>query len=264
MPTVLTTPRERARSMLAAAVVQGVIGYLLLSGLIVDLPGIADEQLKTFEIASEPPADKPDEPPPPPRQDDRREGAASPPNLRARATPIVAPPPVIPPPVPPPLIAAETPGTGSAPFAGNADIRGPGTGSGGIGNGSGSGGRGDGDGGGGGGRGDTPPRHIGGRIRHGDFPRAFDEAGIGGTVGVRFLIEIDGRVPECEITRSSGTRELDALTCRLIRERFRFRPALDERGRPFPSMMTQNHEWVVEEEPPEERPQRRERRLRFP
>lgn len=258
MPTVLTTPRERTRSIIAAGVVQAVIGYLLLSGLIVDLPGTLDEQLKIFEIAPDPPPEKPEEPPPPPRQDDRREGAASPPNLRARATPIVAPPPVIPPPVPPPLVAALEPGTGSAPFAGNADIRGPGTGSGGIGDGTGSGGRGDGDGGGRG-DGDTPPRQIGGRIRHSDFPRAFDEAGIGGTVGVRFLIETDGRVPECEVTRSSGTRELDALTCRLIRERFRFRPALDERGRPFASMMVQNHEWVVEEE----EPPRRERRFRF-
>jgi protein TonB len=44
---------------------------------------------------------------------------------------------------------------------------------------------------------------------------------------------------------------LDALTCRLIRERFRFRPSRDGRGRPVPALVRETHEWVFERLPTE-------------
>ena len=176
----------------------------------------------------------------------RKPGAAAPPNLRAHATAIVAPPPVLPP-IPVPVVTAPRAGQGPDAFAGASTVAGPGTGAGGTGNGSGSGG--DGDGGG-----DTPPRQIKGRLKNSDYPAAAGEAGVSGTVSVRYVVETDGRVSACEITRSSGSRILDETTCRLIRERFRFRPSLDAQGRPVAAAIVENHSWYVQHEdaPPDQ------------
>ena len=181
-------------------------------------------------------------PPPAKVRSPKPEGASAPPNLRAKATEVVAPPviPLIIPP-PPPVVVATRPDEGNASHSGNADIRGPGTGAGGEGNGTGSGRYGDGDGGGG-----TAPRQIRGRLKDSDYARSAVEAGVGGTVGVRFMVETDGRVSDCEVDHSSGNIALDNTTCRLIQERFRFDPARDEEGRPVPSTIIENHSWIFE------------------
>jgi protein TonB len=173
----------------------------------------------------------------------RPEGRAAPPNIRSKATEIVATPPVVPLPVPPPVVTAPVAGPGNDASSGATDTVGPGTGAGGIGDGLGSGGEGDGDGSGGG---DTPPRQIGGSIQGAALPRGLDETGFEGTVSVRYIVEPNGRATDCQVTRSSGNRAIDIATCRQIERRFRFRPSLDGQGRPVPSVMTQNHEWVVE------------------
>ena len=115
---------------------------------------------------------------------------------------------------------------------------------GGIGNGAGPG---EGDGAGGG----TPPRRLSGRLRDSDYPRGLGEAGIEGTVSVEYRVELDGRVTDCVITRSSGSRLLDETTCDLIEQRFRYRPAHDRAGRPVISYIVENHSWIVHDEPPE-------------
>ncbi|HWT13829.1 MAG TPA: energy transducer TonB, partial [Allosphingosinicella sp.] len=138
------------------------------------------------------------------------------------------------------------------------------TGSGGLGDGTGSGGDGGGGGGGGGygdGRGLSPPRWLRGRIRDSDYPPGLGEAGIGGTVSVRYTVETDGRVSGCMVTRSSGSGALDRTTCRVIEERFRFDPSRDGRGRPIRSQIVENHEWVVEDLPAEPDRRRARRRL---
>jgi protein TonB len=38
--------------------------------------------------------------------------------------------------------------------------------------------------------------------------------------------------------------ELDALTCRLMEKRFRFRPATDRFGRPARDEVEWDHEWI--------------------
>ena len=95
-------------------------------------------------------------------------------------------------------------------------------------------------------------QEIKGRIKDSDYPKGAGEAGLGGTVGVRFQIEADGRVSGCAIEKSSGSKELDDTTCRLIVERFRFRPSLDPSGRPVPATMIQNHIWVMQQLLPDE------------
>ncbi|WP_448662302.1 energy transducer TonB [Sphingomonas sp. CJ20] len=241
----------------------GALGWALLWGLGVARAPVRDAPtLVTFDVPPRPVAAVRVEPERA-RAAPRAAGRAAPPNLRATPAEIVAPVPVRPPLEPPPLVTAPVAGPGAAPRAGAAEMAGPGTGAGGMGDGRGSGQGGAGDGGGGGD--ETPPRRIRGGLRDSDYPEAAAEAGVGGVVGVRYLVGIDGRVPECVVTRTSGNAALDAATCRLIRERLRFRPSRDSAGRAVPAWIVENHEWVVQRVPadPSAPPPPRRRRFRI-
>jgi periplasmic protein TonB len=63
-------------------------------------------------------------------------------------------------------------------------------------------------------------------------------------VGLSFRVERTGRVSRCTVTQSSGVPELDALTCRLIVQRFRYRPSTDRYGRPIADTVDGEHEWI--------------------
>jgi protein TonB len=250
--------RARVAGALGAALVQLLLGAALLWGLGESLPRAAERTLELFDILPPPPPPPPVVRPPPRvqpaasahRQNPGREGEASPPNIRSEATQIVLPPPVVPLPATSPVIAAPIAGVGSDASSGAAEIAGPGTGAGGIGNGRGSGAGGDGDGGGGGP--DRPPRHLRGRLGNSDYPEALGVQGAGGTVSVRFTVALDGRAVNCRITDSSGYPALDALTCRLIEQRYRFDPSRDGRGRPILSDVVEDHTWEVADLPPED------------
>ncbi|HLL29954.1 MAG TPA: energy transducer TonB [Allosphingosinicella sp.] len=250
--------QDRLKSAAVVGLIHALIGYLLLTGLGYSPSAAVPEALKLLNIAEE-------EPPPPPARPARpdtekkarkarpknAEGAASPANLRNTPTQIVAPPPEIRLPVPPPIPAAPVAGQGSAEAAGATNLPGPGTGSGGIGNGLGSGrfGNGTGGGGGGGGRG-SRARWLSGSIDASDYPESAYRARRGGTVHLRFTVAPSGRVSDCVVTRSSGSRELDNVTCRLIVRRFRYRPARDAEGNAIASSVIGEHEWEVAPEPP--------------
>jgi protein TonB len=248
--------RDRIKSAVVVAAFHALLGYALLTGLGFDVPARVSERLKLFDAFEEPPP-PPAEPPRPekktpadPKPKDP-EGAASPANLKNTPSEIVAPPPEIRLKVPPPVIAAPVAGQGAAPAAGAAPVPGPGTGSGGIGTGLGSGNQGTGTGGGGGGGGRaTPARWLRGSITDRDYPEAAYDRRISGTVFLRFVVDPTGRVSECTVTRSSGSRELDATTCRLILGRFRYRPARDAEGNPIVSVVRGEHQWEVGPEPP--------------
>ncbi|NIJ21635.1 protein TonB [Sphingomonas naasensis] len=246
MTFVRSTPAERGRAALGAAALTAALGYALVAGLALHGGASPGEALQLFDIGPEPPPLPRERLAPHRTPSERRAGKASPPNLRSEPIEIVAPVPVVPLPTPPPVVAAPIPGVGAAPTAGNADVPGPGTGAGGEGEGRGSGGEGDGSGDGGA---ETPPRWVRGELRDSDYPETAADAGVGGTVGVRYLVWTDGRVRECDITHSSGSPELDATTCRLIQQRFRFRPSRDARGRPVPAVIVENHSWVFQREP---------------
>lgn len=264
---------EHLRAALPVLLIHLLIGYGLLRGLDYVPPAPVDEALKLLNLAPELPPPPVEEPPPPPPSegsaaperaaDPRPEGAASPPNLEARPTPIVAPEPVIRLPVPPPMPAAPVAGEGRRSSAGAAPVPGPGTGSGGFGTGfgSGRGGSGAGGGGGGGGRGSgvgmRPPRWLRGTMGPRDLPPDLQETGTGAALTTLYWIEPNGRVSGCRVTRSSGDRRLDAITCRLIEQRWLYDPARYPDGRPFRSRMVQDHYWEFEDLPPEGRRMRR-------
>ena len=234
--------RQRIVTAATVAALHLALGFALFAGWGDRIAAVAERTLAVIDLTPMPPPVVVERRPLPQRKAERPAGEAAPPNLKQNPTEIVAPPPVLPIEPPPPVVAAPVAGTGAAPDAGAAPVIGPGTGAGGVGNGRGSGGAGDGDGGGGD-DGDTPPRQLRGALRNSDFPEGI---GVGGRVSVRYVINIDGRVSDCKIDRSSGNAELDATTCRLITERYRFRPARDSRGRPEAYIGVENHDWVVE------------------
>lgn len=109
----------------------------------------------------------------------------------------------------------------------------------GAGSGGGTGGNGYGDDDGG-----TDLEQIAGEITSRDYPKDLREAGIGGRVLFTFTVEPNGRVSRCTITRSSGVPELDSLTCRLVQQRFVYRPSTDRYGRPIADEVDGEHDWI--------------------
>jgi protein TonB len=235
-------PRERYTALAAAAVVTLGLGLALSSGLHVDAARMKATAQQLIEVAllqppkAQPPRPKAREPVPRRKLDAQQQSApktaparlgGSPGTARASESPaVVAIVPIRAAPVP-----APGGGTGTGPAVGN----GSGGGTGGLGTGSGRGG----DGGG------TELEQIGGDIFPTDYPKRLGNAGIGGLVGVIFRVEVNGRASRCRVLRSSGIPELDALTCRLIEQRFRFRPSTDSFGRPIADEVEYDHEWTV-------------------
>jgi protein TonB len=248
---------DRIKAVLGAALFEAALAYVLIVGLGVRPTAVVNEPLQLIGILPERPPPPPPEKKAPPKPRPQKEGAASPPNLKATPTEIVRPPPPVKFPPPPPVAAAPIAGPGAAPNAGAAPIRGPGTGSGGLGHGTGSGNGGNGPGGGGDGGG-GPPRWLKGEIKDKDYPRASAQAGVGGTVSVRFAVEPNGRADDCVVTHSSGHEDIDEATCRLIEQRFRYRPGTDRAGRPVRTFLVEKHTWSIhrpgDSEPPDDAP----------
>ena len=231
---------ERARAGALVAALHALIGWALLTGLGVDIVRSAASPLRVFNVAVPPP---PDRTVPAPVRVRAPEGAAAPPSLHARPTPVVAPRRA----ARSPVRAASEPlpaSTGSADRAGASRTPGPGSGAGGQGSGAGAGRGGSGTGGGGLAR---RAQRLSGAFNYAaDYP-VRDRPGRAETVGVRFLVGTDGRVRDCSVTRSSGNARLDATTCRLIEQRFRYRPAADASGNAVPSVVSTVFSWIPDE-----------------
>ena len=228
--------RERAAALAAVVLVQVALALALLVGLRVPMPRPNElvERLIRITLSKVPP-------PPPPVV--RIEPRAAKPSEAAAAAPRTAPAPQggSPGPIPAhalPSVAPIVPIRPTAPPSGGGTGTGPALGSG---QGGGPGGTGYGEGGEGG----TELEQIAGAIYPSDYPRRLREAGIGGTVEFQFTVGIDGRVAGCRITRSSGVVELDLLTCRLVQQRFRYRPSTDRYGRPYAEVIDGEHEWIA-------------------
>jgi protein TonB len=232
---------DRAKALVGVALFHAALGYALITGLGYEVVREISDNLRVFDVP-EPVPPPIEEPPPPQPKAEKAEGEASPPNLVSKASPVVAPPPKIKLKVPPPVVAAPVPKEGNDRSAGSANVPGPGTGSGGIGNGTGSGGSGTGTGGGIAARAERESGSLSGER---DYPRAARKAGVEGSVAVRFTVEPSGRVSGCTVIRSSANAELDTTTCRLIEQRFRYRPARDSEGRPVPEVISRTFDWLL-------------------
>jgi protein TonB len=230
----IVRPRERVTALAAVVVVQLVLGFGILRGLHVDVtrPGDVVDQLVSIALPKPPPPPQPPLRPVQPKPKPQHQAAApkaQPAKIGGSPgpTPAHAPPSVAPVVAVRPTAAPSGGGSGSGPAAGA-----------GAGGGTGGNGYGDDDGG-------TDLVQIAGEITAGDYPSNLREAGVGGRVSFVFTVEPNGRVGRCSVTRSSGVPQLDALTCRLIQQRFVYRPSTDSRGRPIEDEVEGEHDWLA-------------------
>jgi protein TonB len=223
-------PRERVYALAAVVAVQAALGFALLTGLRVSVTHSVEAVQKLIEIA----IPKPPPPPPPvvtehkaahrsssaPKAEPKPLGG-SPGPQPAHAAPSVTPVVAV-----RPTVAPSGGGTGTGPALGT----GAGGGTGGQGYGA--------------DEGATDLEHIAGEILPSDYPPELGRAGIGGRVSVTFTVQVNGRATGCHVTRSSRVPELDNLTCRIIEQRFRFRPSMDRYGRPYADEVDWDHDWI--------------------
>ena len=177
-------------------------------------------------------------PPPPENEPEPDEGAQGQPGEEAVPQPVTAPQPEI---RPSPTSAPRASSTGTATRSG-ARESGDGTGAAGDGLGTGSGN----SGGGQGGVAVSKPVHISGAINNArdyPIPPGGRDARRGTEVIVRVIVGTDGRARQCSIYRASPDSEADAITCRLVEDRLRFRPAMDANGNPVAAPFYWRQRW---------------------
>ncbi len=223
---------DQARALAAVVAVHVALAAVILTGLNVEIARRAVEQLTTIDIREPPPPPPvPPSPAPKPKQMKKPAGAPAP---EAEPTPVVAPEPKIP--EPSPIPAAKVAGIGSASASG-ASTSGTGTGAGGAGNGTGRVGNGN-------FTGYSPPGLIENLGRRDYRMLAAGRLPMGSAV-VSLMVEPTGLPSNCVISRSSGDPYVDEGLCPLILQRLRFRPALDNLGRPIPYRLQYIATWRI-------------------
>jgi len=226
------------------AIVVAMLALLAL-GLNVERTAVTTLRLVSVDLAEAPqPTGQPKAPEPRARKPAPRH-EASPRNVRNEATAVVAPP--VRPLVVPPVVTAPQAGIGSAANNGASSLPGPGQGAGGAGNGLGGGGLGGNGAGDGDGEAVVGPRQTGGKMSYKDLPEGVLGLGQEASVDVVYAVNPDGRASNCRAEHSSGYPLLDNLACRLIEQRFRFKPARDRLGRPVRAWVEETHSWIARE-----------------
>ena len=70
-------------------------------------------------------------------------------------------------------------------------------------------------------------------LRGRDFPnRLLDAWPRGAQAFMRLRVDANGNVIQCIMDRGTGNRAMDDEICAIVRQRLRYRPALDRDGRP--------------------------------
>lgn len=212
-------PASRVISVVLVGLITFLFGWLLISGLAIDIVKKAAEKLDVMNVDEPPPIEEP--PPPPP------DTKLPPP------PPVVIPPPKFAPPSnapqvqsipnPPPVQYLPSPTiTPPAPPAPPA----------------------------------TPDRSRPARSRgnennwvtNDDYPPSAAREEAQGTTATRLGVGPDGRVTSCEVTSSSGNAALDQAACRNLTRRARFEPALDRDGNPVAGSFSRRVRWVLPED----------------
>ena len=211
---------NRTVPIIMSALITGLMGYALVSGLAYSVVKQAADELKTFDVEDEPPP-PPDEPPPPPEENPLPppppEVSAPPPLVRMdtvapqiQTTPVIQPappitpiarpaPPAPPAPPPPPRISQAAKSTGNLNALFSTD----------------------------------------------DYPQSALRNGDQGTTAVSLTVGANGRVTGCNVTSSSGSGSLDSTTCSVLTRRARFTPAKDQNGQPISDTQSARIKWVV-------------------
>ncbi len=77
-----------------------------------------------------------------------------------------------------------------------------------------------------------------------DYPIEALQEGEQGDVVIGFTVDVDGRAKDCSTIVSSGSSALDRQSCRLLMQRAKFLPALDESGKQIPVRVPQVVRWA--------------------
>lgn len=85
----------------------------------------------------------------------------------------------------------------------------------------------------------------GGWISDADYPVSALQSGQQGAVQVRFLVNTAGAVSECKVAATSGSPALDARSCEIVVQRFRFKPAMDGSGKAVEEWRSQKVSWKL-------------------
>jgi protein TonB len=209
---------NRTGAIVIVALIHILLGYALVSGLAYNAVKKAAEDLKTFDVEEEPPP--PEEEPPPPEKTPNvpppPQVAAPPPLVRTpvQESPVQATP--NPPPFVPTPVARPAPPAPPAP---------------------------------------PPPRRVEprslsgslqGAIKDSDYPQSAIDRDEQGVVVVTLTVGTTGRVTNCAVTSSSGSRTLDSTTCRILTSRMRYEPATDANGNPTTATTSGRVTWRLE------------------
>jgi protein TonB len=207
---------NKITALIVVALLHVVVGYALISGLAYS----AFKKIKEVATAVKIDPDKPPPPPPPPPP---KTDVPPPPPIVAPPPPIqlnFAPPPIQtvstpppPTPAPPPVVSVPAPPGPPPPrFQPKAAV---------------------------------PKGRPGDWASDNDYPTRALQLGQEGVTGFRVAIGTDGKVTNCEITRSSGSPELDKTTCDLVRRRARFNPATDGDNNPTTGTFANSIRWQI-------------------
>lgn len=82
-------------------------------------------------------------------------------------------------------------------------------------------------------------------ITSNDYPMEAVRQRLDGTTGARWIVGTDGRVKKCLITARSDHPALDALVCKALVERGRYRPAIGADGKPVESVASRRVVWKL-------------------
>ena len=232
--TFSTAPRRPRPATLAGIVLLHVLAiYAIAKAFAPDATASVEQAvLSTFTVT----VDVPKPPPPEPQPDS---GGAGEQGRKAVPKAVVAPKPKVAVKPAPPAPRASASGTANS---SGARESGSGTGAGGAGSGTGSGTGGSGQGGGAA----TKPVWIGGAINNArDYPvpPGGRQTRIGTEVIVKVTVGPDGRASNCSVYRPSPDAEADAITCRLVVSRLRFKPATDAAGNPAAAPFYWRQRW---------------------
>lgn len=103
---------------------------------------------------------------------------------------------------------------------------------------------------------------IAGYITDDDYPPSAIRAEESGTSVARIVIDAEGKVTDC-VAAGSNSASLDLVTCKLIRERFLFKPARDAKGITIAETRTQRITWKLPGMRMTETPQPRRQTMSF-
>ena len=90
-----------------------------------------------------------------------------------------------------------------------------------------------------------PVVKLGSHFSPDDYPSAALKNGEMGRAKVRISVDANGSPIACTLTRPSGSKALDEVTCRKLMKYARFRPALGQDGKPMPSMYVTSVSWLL-------------------